>query len=76
MKSNTINNLKTIEISLSTSIDLSKKIPQDKIIVCESGIFTKADILKMQKISINAFLVGESLMRQDNIGLALRNLLD
>ena len=69
-------NLKTFEISLSTSIDLSKKIPQDKIIVCESGIFTKADILKMQKISINAFLVGESLMRQDNIGLALRNLLD
>ena len=68
-------NLKTFEISLSTSIDLSKKIPQDKIIVCESGIFTKADILKMQKISINAFLVGESLMRQDNIGLALKNLL-
>ena len=68
-------NLKTFEISLSTSSDLSKKIPQDKIIVCESGIFTKADILKMQKISINAFLVGESLMRQDNIGLALKNLL-
>jgi len=68
-------NLKTFEISLSTSFDLSKKIPQDKIIICESGIFTKADILKMQRISINAFLVGESLMRQDNIGLALKNLL-
>ncbi|MES2677361.1 MAG: indole-3-glycerol phosphate synthase TrpC [Pseudomonadota bacterium] len=68
-------NLKTFEISLSTSVDLATKIPQDKIIICESGIFTKADILEMQKISINAFLVGESLMRQGDIGLALRNLL-
>jgi len=72
-----INNrdLKTFEISLEVSKKIAPKIPQDKIIICESGIFTKADILEMQKIGINSFLIGESLMRQDDIGLALRGLL-
>jgi indole-3-glycerol phosphate synthase len=68
-------NLKTFEISLETSKKLAAQIPQDKIIICESGIFTKTDILEMQAIGINSFLIGESLMRQDDIGLALRNLL-
>jgi indole-3-glycerol phosphate synthase len=73
-----INNrdLKTFEISLDVSRKLAAQIPQDKIIICESGIFTKADILEMQKIGVNSFLVGESLMRQDDIGLALRKLIN
>jgi indole-3-glycerol phosphate synthase len=69
-------NLKTFEISLETSRNLAPKIPNDKIIICESGIFTKEDILQMQKIGINSFLIGESLMRQTDIGLALKNLID
>jgi indole-3-glycerol phosphate synthase len=67
-------NLKTFEISLQISKDLAPKIPADKIIICESGIFTKDDISQMQKIGINSFLIGESLMRGQDIGLALRNL--
>ncbi|MFT7086596.1 MAG: indole-3-glycerol phosphate synthase [Rickettsiales bacterium] len=67
-------NLKTFEISLEVSKNLSPKIPSDKIIICESGIFTRTDILEMQKIGINSFLIGESLMRQEDIGLALREI--
>ena len=72
-----INNrdLKTFEISLETSKQLAPKIPQDKIVICESGIFNKEDIAEMQKVGINSFLIGESLMRQDNIGPALKNLI-
>lgn len=67
-------NLKTFEISLETSRNLAPKIPNNKIIICESGIFSKEDILQMQKIGINSFLIGESLMRQKDIGLALKSL--
>ena len=69
-------NLKTFDVSLQTSRDLAAKISQDKIIICESGISSKIDILEMQKIGINSFLIGESLMKQPNIGQALRKLLD
>lgn len=68
-------NLKTFEVSLETSKILAAQIPSDKIIICESGIFTNDDILQMQKVGINSFLIGESLMRQEDIGLALKNLL-
>ena len=67
-------NLKTFEISLETSRNLAPKIPQDKIVICESGILSKVDILEMQQIGINSFLVGESLMRQSDVGLALKSL--
>jgi indole-3-glycerol phosphate synthase len=69
-------NLKTFETSLEVSKSLAPKIPSDKIIICESGIFNKDDIAQMQKIGINSFLIGESLMRQNDIGLALSNLLN
>jgi indole-3-glycerol phosphate synthase len=67
-------NLKTFEISLEVSRSLFPKIPSGKIIICESGIFNEDDISQMQKIGINSFLIGESLMRQENIGLALKNI--
>jgi indole-3-glycerol phosphate synthase len=67
-------NLKTFEISLEVSKNLKPKIPSGKIIICESGIFDKNDICEMQEIGINSFLIGESLMRKENIGLALRNI--
>ena len=68
-------NLKTFVTSLETSKSLAPKIPTDKIIICESGISCREDILEMQKIGINCFLIGESLMRQDDIGQALKTLL-
>lgn len=67
-------NLKTFAISLEISKALAPKIPKDKIIICESGILHKEDILTMQRIDINCFLIGESLMRQDNVGKALKQL--
>lgn len=68
-------NLKTLEVNLQNSVNLAPKVPEDKILICESGIYGKEDIKKMQQIGINSFLIGESLMRQENVGEALRKLL-
>lgn len=68
-------NLKTMQVNLQTSINLSKIVPDDKIIICESGIKTNDDVRLMQNHGINCFLVGESLMLQDNITQATINLL-
>ena len=72
-----INNrdLKTLKIDISNSQKLSRLVPSDRIVICESGINNKADIDLMRSSGINSFLIGESLMRQDDIALALRKLL-
>lgn len=69
-------NLKTLEISLDTSVKLSKLIPKDKISVCESGIYKSAEIKQMMEYNYSAFLVGESLMKQPDIEKATRELLE
>ncbi|MDX1949639.1 MAG: hypothetical protein SFT90_03960, partial [Rickettsiales bacterium] len=69
-------NLKTMEISLQNSINLAKKISDDYIKVCESGIYTSDDINLMMQHGYYAFLVGESLMRQEDIEGAVRKLID
>jgi indole-3-glycerol phosphate synthase len=68
-------NLKTMQVDLQTTINLSKHIPEGKIIVCESGIKTNDDVKNMQNHGINCFLVGESLMLQDDMMVATQNLL-
>lgn len=73
-----INNrsLHDFSVSLQTTIELSRLIPSDRIIICESGIYSKADIQLMDDQGIRTFLIGESLMRAPDPGEALATLID
>lgn len=64
-------NLRTFEVTLQTTLDLLSRIPQEKIVVTESGIFTSEDVALMRKNQVHTFLVGEAFMRQDDPGLEL-----
>jgi len=64
-------NLRTFEVTLDTTLGLLARIPQDKIIVTESGIFTQQDVALMRKNNVHTFLVGEAFMRQPDPGAEL-----
>ena len=68
-------NLKTFETTLATTEQLAPRIPKDRIVIGESGIFTPADIARLQRVNVETFLVGESLMRQADVTQATRTLL-
>lgn len=64
-------NLRTFEVTLDTTLGLLARIPQDKIVVTESGIFTADDVALMRKNNVHTFLVGEAFMRQPEPGVEL-----
>jgi len=68
-------NLKTLEVDIATTEELSKHLPADCIAVSESGLYTPADLARMEKAGCGCFLVGESLMRQSDVSAAVRQLL-
>lgn len=67
-------NLRTFEVSLSTTLALQKNVPADRLLVTESGILSPADVRQMRDAGVNAFLVGEAFMRAPEPGEALAKL--
>ncbi len=67
-------NLRTFEVSLSTTLDLLPKVPADRLLVTESGILSRADVQTMRGAGVHAFLVGEAFMRAPDPGEALASL--
>lgn len=67
-------NLRTFEVSLQTTLDLLGQLPEDRIVVTESGILAPADVALMRAGGVNAFLVGEAFMRAEDPGEGLRAL--
>ncbi|MBU4376907.1 MAG: indole-3-glycerol phosphate synthase TrpC [Candidatus Omnitrophica bacterium] len=72
-----INNrdLHTFKVDIHTTTRLVKLIPRDKLIVSESGIRTRENILYFKSLGVNAVLIGEFLMRSDNIGATIKELM-
>jgi len=68
-------NLKTFETTLDTTRRLSPLVPDDRLIVCESGLNTREDLAEMARVGARTFLIGESLMRKDDVEAATRDLL-
>lgn len=68
-------NLKTFETSLDTTRQLSKYVPADRLIVSESGLNTPEDLADLTRYGARNFLIGESLMREEDVTQATRNLL-
>jgi indole-3-glycerol phosphate synthase len=67
--------LRTFEVNLETSLALVERIPASVVRVTESGLFESADIARLRSAGFDAFLIGESLMRQPDPGAALAELL-
>ncbi|RNF33036.1 indole-3-glycerol phosphate synthase TrpC [Paracoccus methylarcula] len=69
-------NLKTFDVTLDVTRQLAPRIPGDRDIVCESGLFTPADLAAMMQVGAHRFLIGESLMRQPDVAAATRAILE
>ena len=68
-------NLRTLKTDIQTTIDLAPMVPPDRLVVSESGIRTQDDMMKVGAVGASAVLVGESLLREPDPGVAARRLL-
>ncbi len=69
-------NLKTLQVDLATTEHLAARVPDNKIMVCESGLSVRADLDRMSAVGAQCFLIGESLMRHDDVTAATSALLN
>ncbi|SET57227.1 indole-3-glycerol phosphate synthase TrpC [Paracoccus homiensis] len=69
-------NLKTFDVTLHVTRELAPRIPDDRDIVCESGLFTADDLDQMMQVGAHRFLIGESMMRQPDVAAATRAILN
>ncbi|MES2770901.1 MAG: indole-3-glycerol phosphate synthase TrpC, partial [Pseudomonadota bacterium] len=67
-------NLRTFEVSLHTTLALLPSVPEERIVISESGILTPSDVAILRAQQVNAFLVGEAFMRAEIPGQALSSL--
>lgn len=68
-------NLKTLEVDIGTTETLAREVPEDRLTVGESGLYSPADLSRMEAAGVTTFLIGESLMRQADVAQATRTLL-
>jgi indole-3-glycerol phosphate synthase len=68
-------NLKTFTGDLATTEQLARRVPDDRLLVAESGLGSPADLVRMEKAGARAFLIGESFMRQPDVEAAVRAML-
>jgi indole-3-glycerol phosphate synthase len=69
-------NLRTFDVTLDTTLNLLSRIPQERMVITESGIMTPQDVARMRERAVHAFLVGEAFMRAPDPGAELRKLFD
>lgn len=69
-------NLKTLQTNINTTLELAALIPPDRFLIGESGLRTHADLQMLARSGVHCFLVGESLMRQEDVEAATRTLLN
>ncbi len=68
-------NLHTFEVSLETSLSLAAEVPTEAVLISESGLKSATDLARLRDAGFRGFLIGESLMRSDDPGAALRDLM-
>ena len=68
-------NLKTLTVDIATTEALAPMVPADRMLVCESGLYSPDDLARMAQVGARCFLIGESLMRQDDVAAATAALL-
>jgi indole-3-glycerol phosphate synthase len=66
--------LRSFEVRLDTTLELRKQMPDDRLLVTESGILARTDVQRLRDAHVHAFLVGEAFMRADDPGVALAEL--